>query len=388
MKAHVDKLPTRQLRSLHLFAGAGGGILADLLLGHRPVCAVEIEPYCQRVLAARQRDGILPFFPIWDDIKTFDGKPWRGSVDIVAGGFPCQGVSGANPNAKGLEDPRSALWFEMVRVVREVGPRYVLVENSPMLTSRGLGRVLRDLAEMGYNARWGVLSAADAIWLGGTPCLDHLRERIWIVATAEHSEERCGQGRTRGSDSGSARKFQQAFQTSDTPRIQQGREEQRSERQRAGASGESNANNDGGRCDQPEGRENQFTRGAEAFGAGQEDANRDASGLEKQWGGIANEPELDTAECDGETNADGGKCERFGRPMRPGRRQSCEVEDDAGGDHAVNWWESEPRVGRVANGVESRVDRLAALGNGQVPLVAAIAWKILGPDQASIEPLK
>jgi DNA (cytosine-5)-methyltransferase 1 len=80
------------MNELHLFAGAGGGILGGILLGHTTVCAVEIEPYPRKVLLQRQRDGILPKFPIWDDVCTFDGKPWRGSVDVICGGFPCQDI--------------------------------------------------------------------------------------------------------------------------------------------------------------------------------------------------------------------------------------------------------------------------------------------------------
>jgi DNA (cytosine-5)-methyltransferase 1 len=162
------------MNELHLFAGAGGGILGGILLGHTCVCAVEIEPYCRKVLFQRQRDGILPKFPIWDDVKTFDGKPWRGKVDVVCGGFPCQDISAAWKGA-GITGERSGLWSEMARIIREVEPGYVLVENSPMLTSRGLGRVLGELATMGFDARWGVFSAAD---VGAR----HIRERIWILA--------------------------------------------------------------------------------------------------------------------------------------------------------------------------------------------------------------
>lgn len=93
------ELSRRQLRTLHLFAGAGGGILADLILGHLPVCAVEIDPYCRRILLSRQRDGGLPRFPIWDDVRTFDGRPWEGAVDIVSGGFPCTDISAAGRGA-------------------------------------------------------------------------------------------------------------------------------------------------------------------------------------------------------------------------------------------------------------------------------------------------
>jgi DNA (cytosine-5)-methyltransferase 1 len=162
------------MNELALFAGAGGGILGGHLLGWRTVCAVEWEPYPASVLCARQNDGFLPPFPIWDDIQTFDGRPWRGIVDVVSGGFPCQDISAAG-TGDGLDGERSGMWREMARVIHEVRPRFVFVENSPMLTSRGLGTVLGDLAQMGFNAKWGVLGAADI----GAP---HKRERIWIVA--------------------------------------------------------------------------------------------------------------------------------------------------------------------------------------------------------------
>ena len=172
------------LRTLHLFAGAGGGILGDILLGHRCVCAVEIEPYCQQVLSARQEDGILPWFPIFDDVRSFDGTPWRGLVDVVSGGFPCQDISSAGKGA-GIEGERSGMWKEMARIIGEVRPRFALVENSPVLTSRGLGVVLGDLAALGYDAEWGVLGASDA----GAP---HQRERIWIVAYPNRFDAECG----------------------------------------------------------------------------------------------------------------------------------------------------------------------------------------------------
>jgi DNA (cytosine-5)-methyltransferase 1 len=234
------------MNELHLFSGAGGGILGGILLGHTCVCAVEIEPYCRKVLLSRQRDGILPRFPIWDDVRTFDGKPWRGLVDIVCGGFPCQDISAAGKGA-GIDGERSGLWSEMARVIREVRPAFALVENSPMLTLRGLGRVLGDLAAMGYDARWGVVSAADAIWLEGTPCLDHLRERIWIVAIDRNASrarlerrertimpERAGQRIARTDDSPSA----------DIARIQQKWEKQWAEWKRTWAGGQSHGDTD------------------------------------------------------------------------------------------------------------------------------------------------
>ena len=168
------------MNELALFAGAGGGILGGHLLGWRTVCAVEWEQYPACVLAARQNDGLLPPFPIWDDVQTFDGKPWRGIVDVVSGGFPCQDISAAGKGA-GIDGERSGMWREMARIISEVRPQYAFIENSPMLTIRGLERVLADLAKMGFDAEWGVLSAAD---VGA----NHLRERIWIVGkdTQQH----------------------------------------------------------------------------------------------------------------------------------------------------------------------------------------------------------
>lgn len=176
------------LDTFHLFAGAGGGLLADQLLGHRIVGAVEIEAYPRKVLLARQLDGSLPRFPIWDDVTTFraDNPYCANYIErlralpnlCISGGFPCQDISAAGKGA-GITGERSGLWSEFARIIGEVMPRYVFVENSPMLTVRGLGTVLRDLAEMGYIAEWGVLSARD---VGGC----HLRDRCWILAANSH----------------------------------------------------------------------------------------------------------------------------------------------------------------------------------------------------------
>ena len=247
------------MNELHLFAGAGGGILGGMLLGHTCVCAVEIEPYCREVLLQRQRDGILPRFPIWDDVRTFDGKPWRGIAEVVCGGFPCTDISAANHNGKGVDEgEHSGLWREMARIICEVRPAKVLVENSPMLTNRGLGSVMGDLAAMGYDARWGVLGACNAGLL-------HKRERIWIAAnTADESKQ------------------------ADT-----GREWQ--ERIREGAK-------------------------------------------------IRNTP------------------------------------------LSTGWWASLPPIPRMADGLASGLDRNRAIGNGQVPAVVALAWRLLMESNVQAEP--
>lgn len=162
------------MRELHLFAGAGGGILGGMLLGHTPVGAVEIDPFARAVLQARQADGSLPDFPIYEDVRDFDGTAWRDRVDIIAGGFPCQDLSCAGKGA-GIDGARSGLWWEMLRVIREARPSFVFLENVPAITGRGLDRVLGSLADLGFNAEWCVLSAADC----GAP---HLRKRWWCLA--------------------------------------------------------------------------------------------------------------------------------------------------------------------------------------------------------------
>lgn len=257
------------LRELALFAGAGGGILGGKLLGWRTVCAVERDAYAAQVLAQRQNDGILDPFPIWSDVCSFDGRPWRGLVDIVSGGFPCQDISSAGRGA-GIEGERSGLWSEFARIIGEVGPRFVFVENSPMLVGRGLGRVLGDLASLGFDAEWGVLGADDA----GAP---HRRERIWILA---HSPS------------------------------------------------------------------NRYRQGGEI---------RDLRGQDgRPHGKLLPEP------------CGHGLPSEVAYPFGD-RRQ----------EWRPGWWTTEPALGRVAHGVAHRVDRLKAIGNGQVPQVAALAFRTL-----------
>jgi len=135
----------------------------------------------------RQRDGILPRFPIWDDICTFDGNPWRGRVDVVCGGFPCQDISSSGTGA-GLDGERSGLWSEMLRVIGEVRPDHVLTENSPMLTIRGGTRIIAELAAMGYDSAWGIIGAHDC----GGPIA---RDRMWIYS---RSREVTRKGNTKG----------------------------------------------------------------------------------------------------------------------------------------------------------------------------------------------
>jgi len=171
------------LNELALFAGAGGGILGGKLLGWKTVCAVEWDGYARDVLVSRQNDGTLDPFPIWDDVCTFDGKAWRGRVDVVSGGFPCQDISVAG-NGAGLAGERSGLWAQQARLIGELRPRYALVENVAALLGRGLDAVLGDLATLGYDAEWHCIPASAV----GAP---HRRDRAWVVAYPECQQRVC-----------------------------------------------------------------------------------------------------------------------------------------------------------------------------------------------------
>lgn len=233
---------------------------------------------------------MLEPFPIWDDVTTFDGRPWAGCVDIVTGGFPCQDISAAGKGA-GITGERSGLWSEMARIIGEVRPRYVLVENSPMLSIRGLGTVLGDLAALGFDAEWGCISAAET----GAP---HKRDRMWIVANANSIRQSRSFGFT---------------------------------------------------------KEQQSSAGREAWGESY------------SCGDVANPNRHTTQGLESES--------------QPGRvRRQVGL---LGGAGVFQPWpadpanEAESSVGRVAHGVAKRVDRLKAIGNGQVPRVVAAAWEIL-----------
>jgi DNA (cytosine-5)-methyltransferase 1 len=174
------------LTELNLFSGYGGFNLGLRLAGipTRTVCYVEWDRYCQQVIQARIEDRHLDDAPIWDDIKSFDGIPWRGTVDILTAGFPCQPHSNAGLR-KGEDDDRN-LWPDTLRIIGEVGPGIVILENVPGILVGSDGRppyggtVVGELAEVGYDAEWRVVSAADA----GAP---HLRNRWWLLSHANGS---------------------------------------------------------------------------------------------------------------------------------------------------------------------------------------------------------
>jgi|TARA_Y100000310_G_scaffold317740_1_gene370969 DNA (cytosine-5)-methyltransferase 1 len=165
-----------------LFAGIGGFDLGLERAGMECAWQVEIDPWARKVLAKH-----WPDVPKYEDVKEV-GHHNLEPVDVICGGFPCQDISNAGKRA-GIEGERSGLWGEYSRIIRQLRPRYVIVENVAALLNRGLDVVLRDLAESGYDAEWDIISAAAV----GAP---HLRERVWIVAYP-HSNGEMVQGRDR-----------------------------------------------------------------------------------------------------------------------------------------------------------------------------------------------
>jgi DNA (cytosine-5)-methyltransferase 1 len=164
---------------MDLCTGIGGFSLALkwLVGGFRTVCYVEIDKYCQQLIQARIKDGYLDDAPIWSDLKTFDGRPWRGSVDIITAGFPCQPFSVAGKR-QGEKDERN-LWPDLWRVCCEVRPSIIFLENVPaILAHKYMQRIFGNLAEGGYDSRWRILSAAE---VGAA----HKRDRLWIVADSK-----------------------------------------------------------------------------------------------------------------------------------------------------------------------------------------------------------
>lgn len=173
-------------RHLDLFSGIGGFSLGlERTGGFETVAFCEIDGWCRQQLARN-----WPGVPIHADIKEFDGET-IGDVDIITGGFPCQDISHANTSAKGIDGARSGLVFEMLRVIREVRPNWVIFENSPALRVRGADRVLDELEGQGYVC-WPLVVGARHV------LAPHRRDRVWIVAHSQHAE-RWSQGeRERG----------------------------------------------------------------------------------------------------------------------------------------------------------------------------------------------
>jgi DNA (cytosine-5)-methyltransferase 1 len=161
--------------AIHLCSGYGGFELAFKLAGLdiRTVCHVERDSHAAATLVARMESETLDSAPIWDDIFTFDGSAWCGKVDWITAGFPCQPFSSAGRKG-GVDDDRW-LWPSIFRIICDVGPSYVFLENVGQLVKHGLPQILADLASVGFDAEWGMLSAGEV----GAP---HRRDRFWLLA--------------------------------------------------------------------------------------------------------------------------------------------------------------------------------------------------------------
>lgn len=170
------------LHGLDLFSGIGGITLA-LRDWVRPVAYCEVDPYVRGVLLSRMADGHLPAAPVWDDVRTLGVRDLPLPVDIIYGGFPCQDISVAGLG-RGLAGERSGLVFEVLRLVAECQPTFVFLENVPAIRTRGGERVVKELAALGYDCRWDVLSAYDV----GAP---HKRER-WFLLAHKHGDGQQG----------------------------------------------------------------------------------------------------------------------------------------------------------------------------------------------------
>ena len=319
------------MRTMHLFAGAGGGLLADLILGHTPVVAVEWEPYPCQVLRERAAEGWFPELVVWEgDVRNFDPSEYADRVDCIHAGFPCQDISVAGKQAGIGEGTRSGLYREVLRIAGAVRPRYIFLENVAAIKSNGLEQVVKDLAIMGYDSRWLCIRASDV----GAP---HHRDRWFLLSNV--SEQRCNNGSNNREERHVYRN-----QKWDVKKIQP---EWNERKHRIGEICEILANTNlqhGQRGSQPQ--QSQCDSGETWF---------------KHSGSSTNVANFDSTQCQG------NECTQ---------RSQTEYSDIG----SSSWWKSEPNVGRVANGVAARVDKLKAIGNGQVPLQVATAFTILASE--------
>ena len=302
---------------MHLFAGVGGGLLADLILGHTPIVAVEWDAYACQVLRERAAEGWFPDLSVWEgDVRLFDPSEYAGKVDCIHAGFPCQDISVAGNQAGVGHETRSGLYREVLRVAGIVRPRYLFLENVAAILGNGLGTVLADLAAMGFSAEWGCIRASDC----GAP---HHRDRWFLLAHSESAEcKRIRSSRKRG------------FGFTD-----EGTDVSNSDSDKRRTSG----------------------MGQDAWA----DRRNDVSGVCEVLADPFSERQQGQRQS---LNAfDSTSAETW---------QTTDVINGCVGD----FWTTESFVGRVANGISNRVHRLKGLGNAQVPLHAAVAWQFLGGE--------
>lgn len=366
------------MKVLSLFSGGGLGDFGLMAAGMEIKGQVEIDDYCQKILDLRFPETIK-----WKDIKNVTGKEIKekcGTIDLVAGGFPCQPFSVAG-NQRGDQDDRH-LWPEMLRIIQEVQPRYVLGENVAGIIPIALDDVLNDLETLGYTTASFVFPAHAC----GAP---HRRDRLWIVGYAEHLrrprvQESKGLGTRKGTSEGPERPEQPSGSSSSQGRIEnvgdasikglsdRGRPSMGESTGEKSESERSNSPSDGS---QDVGYS--ISKGLEGFSGDGERRHESGRVQEKKERSVGETGLLKTL-----ANTDGVRCEKGinkpGKKRQKIRGSKSSVSGETLGESKgldtdkwgwvgdSRWWESEPPVGRVANGVAHRVDRLKVLGNGQV----------------------
>ena len=307
------------MNGLALCAGVGGlerGI-ESVLPGSRTICYVEGETYPASVLASKMESGSLPKAPIWSNVRTFDGKPWRGKISFLSGGFPCQPYSTAGKQLAD-KDPRD-LWPDFARIIGEVRPHFIFLENVPNVVKWALPTVLKDLSKMGYDAAWCVVAASQV----GAP---HKRSRWFLFAYSNHTSEPIM--RLHGSQSSP-----QEFKGIDMAHTNS---ESYSKPQRT-----------------------------------DQELRQKGSRLE---GG---KDQRETGDFIGSRSEKISNSERIrGRQNNRFRKSNESNQDGKRGDFG-GWWEVEPPMGRMVDGVADWVHRMRACGNGVVPQQAAYAYSIL-----------
>ena len=325
-------LPTFNV--LSLCTGYGGLELGlRLAIGNsRVIACVEHEAYACEVLATRMESKELDQAPIWSDVVTFNGKPWRGVVDCITGGYPCQPFSGAGKRL-GDKDPRH-IWPDIARIIGEVQPEWVFLENVANHIRIGFREVRGRLQDLGYRVEAGLFTASEI----GAP---HERARLFILAHHESVENTIGI-RWRRRDIQSTETTNRVESEDETPGYSGQLAHPKGTRDRRVSRGL------GFSEENPE----EQNDGAKPNGEGKNLVNANNAGLEGRW-------------PDGQ--------DRYQLPSWPPSPTS-----DNWRDIPEQYWPSEKTPERklcgMANGTSVRVERLRLLGNGVVPVVATMAW--------------
>ena len=343
------------MRVLSLFSGIGGFDIGLERAGMRTVAFCEFEPYCQAVLKRH-----WPEVPIYDDVRTLSADTLRRDgvwpIDVIAGGFPCQDLSYAGKRA-GIEGERSGLWSEFARLIGEVRPRFAIMENVPGLLSAGHGRVLGELAALGYDTVWDCVPASAV----GAP---HRRDRVWIVAHAR-GEQHEGRREAIRRQTAEGLHHDVAHAPSER-RGEAGRDRPDEPAQWTSGCGEDVADADTPHA-QGNGIPSRIRSKHNRTGGGCENVSDPIS--KRRSGSRLHENASDPA-----TRSLGQATE----PVNGGRSRQRSPEPRLGrvADGLPHWvdesgWLEEPEgVPRVATGIENRASRLKALGNSIVPQVA------------------